>query len=236
MGNPRKLRCEVVAVEDHGEQVFTVELKPDRPVPAFLPGQFLHLALDPYDPSGYWPESRVFSIASPAFERDHLVVTYSVKGGFTRRMAQELVRGREVWVKLPYGEFVVEGTREVVLIAGGTGITAFNGFIAALPEDHPHRVTLLYGARLPGLLLGRAAMEARRSMVKALALRFFAEQEADGVAVLPGRIQLARLEDCAVGTDALYYLAGPPAMLVAMRGALASRGVEPGRIRVDAWE
>ena len=33
-------------------------------VTPFKPGQFLHLALDAFEPGGFWPESRVFSIAS----------------------------------------------------------------------------------------------------------------------------------------------------------------------------
>jgi len=36
---------------------------------------------------------------------DHsLKITYSVKGVFTKRMASELFMGKEVWLKLPYGD------------------------------------------------------------------------------------------------------------------------------------
>ena len=95
-------------VTDHGERVYTVELEPRLPVPQFKPGQFLHLAIDPYDGAGFWPESRVFSIASSPRERDRLTITYAVKGAFTTRMERELVPGASVWVKLPYGEFVID--------------------------------------------------------------------------------------------------------------------------------
>jgi ferredoxin-NADP reductase len=60
----RKIPCMVRDIADHGERVYTVVLEPSSAVPRFKPGQFLHLALDPYDGSGFWPESRVFSIAS----------------------------------------------------------------------------------------------------------------------------------------------------------------------------
>ena len=104
----RRLPCEVERVVDHGERVYTVTLAPDGQAPAFRPGQFLHLALDPFDPGGFWPESRVFSIASSPTERDRLSITYAVKGVFTMRMERELAPGRTVWVKLPYGEFTVD--------------------------------------------------------------------------------------------------------------------------------
>lgn len=40
--------------------------------------------------------------------------------------------GGTVWVKLPYGDFVIDDSHSSVLIAGGTGISAFTAFIEAL--------------------------------------------------------------------------------------------------------
>src|SRR5699024_1464423 len=118
-----------------GERVYTLVLRPERRVPRFRAGQFLHLALDRYDPTGFWPESRVFSIASPPDGRDEVRITYAVKGGFTSRMEAEAVEGREVWIKLPYGDFVVDAAADVALFAVGTGVTAFTAFLEGLPPD-----------------------------------------------------------------------------------------------------
>src|SRR6187431_754833 len=109
----RKLACTVRSVVDHGDHVYTVELDTRGATPRFIPGQFLHLALDPYD-GGFWPESRVFSIASSPADRDRLLITYAVKGAFTSRMERELRPGGEVWVKLPYGTFTVDAGRDAV--------------------------------------------------------------------------------------------------------------------------
>ena len=116
----RRLGCTVERVADHGEHVYTVTLVPEQLAPAFRPGQFLHLALDRFEPGGFWPESRVFSIASSPTQRDRLSITYAVKGVFTTRMERELAPGRAVWAKLPYGEFTVDPDRDAVLFAGGT--------------------------------------------------------------------------------------------------------------------
>ena len=150
MGVPQKLRCRVAAIVDHGERVYTVDLSPERPAPLFRPGQFLHLALDPYDPSGFWPESRVFSIASPPGQRDMLRISYAVKGRFTTRMAQELRAGGAAWIKLPYGDFMIGGRRDVAIFAGGTGITAFTAFLDDLTPAYRHGVTLFYGVATAG--------------------------------------------------------------------------------------
>ena len=66
----RKIPCLVRAIIDHGERVYTRRARAIDAGPAFKPGQFLHLAIDPYDGAGFWPESRVFSIASSPGDRD----------------------------------------------------------------------------------------------------------------------------------------------------------------------
>lgn len=205
-------------------------------MPAFRPGQFLHLALDAYDPSGFWPESRVFSIASAPTERRSLRISYSVKGVFTSRMERELQVGREVWVKLPYGDFVVRAAN-AVLIAGGTGITAFQAFVAGLAPAAPGRIVLLYGARKPSLLLDSAAFREKALAQQNFKVHFFAEEQAGAAGdVLPGRIRLDVLNDCSAVETAVYFLAGPPGMISMFTGELAGRGIGPERIVVDAWE
>src|SRR3984893_12611617 len=97
---PQELGCVVGRVVPHGERVYSLALRPERPAPRFRAGQFLHLALDPYDPSGFWPESRVSSTASPPAQRDLVRITYAVHGGFTARMEKELTEGKEAWIKM----------------------------------------------------------------------------------------------------------------------------------------
>lgn len=235
MGVVRKLTGEVIAVRSHGDQVFSVEIRPECMLPAFRPGQFLHLALDAYDPSACWPESRVFSIASSPRERGCLRLLYSVKGVFTTRMANELVVGRRVWLKLPYGDFVVDGTRGAVLIAGGTGLSAFLGFMDGLEANHSAPVMLLYGARQEHLLIERDRIEAARERVPVMRTFFFAEH-GGGPGVLAGRVSPAVLRHCELDETTVYYLAGPPPMITVLREALYAGGVASGRVRVDAWE
>jgi ferredoxin-NADP reductase len=226
----RKIPCVVRAVTDHGEHVYTVELEPSMPVPQFKPGQFLHLALDRYEPGGFWPESRVFSIASSPDDRDRLSITYAVKGAFTTRMERELAPGCSAWVKLPYGEFVVDPGRDAVLFAGGTGITAFTAFLQSLTPEHARRVLLFYGARTPDLFVYGSLAQACARRVRSITCRLVCE-ETDGRldvdAAWPAIEQLA---------EPVLYVSGPPLMLVALTAQLRGRGVLPAAIRTDAWE
>jgi ferredoxin-NADP reductase len=226
----RKIRCTVLRVIDHGERVYSLELKPSAPVPRFLPGQFLHLALDPYEPGSFWPESRVFSIASSPDERDRLRITFAVKGAFTMRMERELFAGRDVWVKLPYGEFVVDRSHDAVLFAGGTGVTAFTAFLQSLTPDHAARVQLFYGARTADLFVYGRLVEAYARTVPSLRCSLVCEET-------QGRLDVGVAWTAVEALDnPVFYLSGPPPMLTALGQQLQAHGVSAESIRIDAWD
>jgi len=256
---PRKLKCAVESIVDHGGRVYTIELRPERPVPNFLPGQFLHLAVDDFDPAGFWPESRVFSIASSPAERERVRICYSVKGLYTEKMERILAVGRHVWIKLPYGDFLIQPSAEVVLFAGGTGISAFAAFVEALMPGSTPPVTLVYGARSPELLLFSEMILAKSADVVRFNVIFFTETTdsrfAERVAGLPrvpccysGRISIDAVlrllpsdlrpltSDSRLPPSVLFYLAGPPVMISTLTSGLRHHGVASEQIRIDAWE
>ena len=238
MAQPIRLRARVDRIETHAPDVRSFILVPERPAPRFRPGQFLHLAIDPFDPSQHWPESRVFSIASPPDDRQRLRITVSALGKFTQRM-MALKEGDQVWVKLPYGDFVIQSEENapVILIAGGTGITPFVSFFAGASTTAPVRV--LYGARRSELLIYREVLKQAKERAPNLAWQAFVEENASG-GERPGRLSVeAALETArttGAGDAATYYISGPPAMLSMFRAGLATAGVPPQRIRTDAWD
>lgn len=250
MVTPQKLRL-VNKITDHGDHVYTVDLAPERPLDRFKPGQFLHLTLDDYDPSGFWPESRVFSIASSPAQRDHLKISYSVRGRYTARMENELQEGRLVWVKLPYGDFVIRDESNVALLAGGTGITAFTAFLGNLMPDHPNMVYLAYGARNQSLLIYRDMIDNQANLTTKLKTFYFTENMQSEDKTQQTQLTQQTLITCAIPgclsleviwnqlenpREATYYIAGPPAMIQSLTENLAKEGISTEMIKVDAWE
>jgi ferredoxin-NADP reductase len=232
----QKIDCVVEEIVVHGGQVYSLALRPTRPAPRFRAGQFLHLALDRYDPTGFWPESRVFSIASGPDARDLVKITYAVHGRFTARMERELVTGGHVWIKMPYGDFVIERRRDVVLFAGGTGISAFTAFLEALPASAEPAVVLGYGARTPALLIYRDVVERTAARVAALDAMYFVEQDAVA-GTLAGRLSVeAMWPRVPRPRDSDFYISGPPAMIRAIGADLRAHDIAAEAIHVDAWE
>jgi ferredoxin-NADP reductase len=234
----QKLRCVVERVVAHGERVYSLTLRLERPAPRFRAGQFLHLALDPYDPSGFWPESRVFSIASPPSAREAVRITYAVHGRFTERMEREATEGRQLWIKMPYGDFVIDSRADVVLFAGGTGVTAFTAFLEGVQTLPGQAIVLAYGARTADLLIYRDVVDRSARRLPALDVVYFVEQTASADREYRhGRVSVEavwpRLRS---PLDASFYISGPPAMLRAIGDDLRARKVASEAIHIDAWE
>jgi ferredoxin-NADP reductase len=145
---------------------------------------------------------------------------------------------------MPYGEFVIDEAGDAILIAGGTGISAFTAFLEALTPQCSQTVTLVYGARTPGLLLFQKMILAQLAAVSKLHAVFFTETPdeafAQRMAALPrgprcltGRISL---DAVLRPLTSVFYLSGPPVMLNTLSADLRSRGLAPEQIRTDAWE
>jgi ferredoxin-NADP reductase len=241
MAIAQKLCCKVERIVNHGEHVYTIDLLSRKHFPLFKPGQFLHLALDPYDPAGFWPDSRVFSIASPPQQHERLSITYSVRGHFTNRMEKELAENKKVWIKMPYGEFIIHATSDVALFAGGTGITAFTSFLDGLMPAFPHRVYLVYGARKSDLLIYRDLVQRCVTKHSGFKAFYFVEQDLLGDSVLRSEI-VGQLSVTAIQSmiknplETTYYISGPPPMLKGISRDLIECGIRADAIRIDAWE
>ena len=227
MPNPVKLEAEVSEIVDYGDGIYSVKFQLLSGLARFKPGQFLHLALDPYDPSeGYWPESRVFSMASmPGGKQTEIL--YSVRGKYTERMSRELAAGKKVWLKFPYGDFIIEnrlaGAKKAVLIAGGTGISPFLPFLRNLPENGGASVSLYYGIRGKEFYICGDFIESLKGKVE--------------VSVIPGVMDVEAISrEIAVETGIKCFVSGPPAMIKAYQEKLAAAGLPSEHIIIDAWE
>ena len=248
MANPVKIKALVEIIKKHGEGTYEVHFRPEGRVPRFKAGQFLHLTVDEYDPAGgFWPESRVFSIASRS--GDELVtIVYSVKGRYTRRIEERLAVGREVWIKLPFGDFIIESRvkdgSDVILVAGGTGISPFVPYLEGIAESSgaERRVRLYYGLRSPDQILFSDMLD-RCWKDKSIDLRIWLESESRELKGFPdietkhGRLDADRIFEDSKGLYTPdFFLSGPPTMIKNFKTTLLAKGLELDKIHIDEWE
>jgi len=249
MPNPLKIPAIVEEVKSHGGGVYTVIMKPEGRVPKYKAGQFLHWTVDDYDPlGGFWPESRVFSIASRSGV-GFITIVYSVKGLYTGKMEKTLIPGAHVWLKLPYGDFVIESNikeyQDVVLIAGGTGISPFIPYLESLCTigNANRAVTLYYGVRLKSCFLFPELVECCSQKVDGFHATVCIESESssglllDGIRFQDGRLSIDAIwEETNKISDPVYFVSGPPIMITLFKQQLFSKGVKLENIKIDEWE
>jgi ferredoxin-NADP reductase len=229
----KKYNSIVTSISNTVPEVYTIEFKSLIGKYRYLPGQFLHLALDTeYDSISQWPESRCFSMQSNPDE-EKIRITYAVKGRFTKMMEQQLKVGSEIWLKLPYGNLFTQPHNKVntVFIAGGTGITPFLSLFTHESFNkyiNPH-IYLGFRSKVYNIYnKGLDFLQLRESIVKLCDPRIYYE-DIDG----PIDIQSIYNEN---GTTSDYFISGPPVMIKEFKQTLIAQSVPANRILTDDWE
>lgn len=244
MSNPSKILATVKDIQTFGTGVYQVDFSVPVRFNRFIPGQFLHLTLDEFDPSvGYWPESRVFSIASEP-KLDTVSVVYSVKGSYTKRMEAELKVGKEVWLKYPYGDFIIDNHttdgKPAVLIAGGTGVSPYLPYLLkSSREDLLGNVALYYGVREPAHMLFEGQFREVSERQPRFKLVMYLEQGSrDGFTCRNGRLNIEDIksDSGAAFASSVFFLSGPPLMIKKFRADLMAAGISQEQIKIDEWE
>jgi NAD(P)H-flavin reductase len=227
MANPGKFISVVKEIFSYGDGIYRVIFELKNGMAKFKPGQFLHLTLDEYDPSnGYWPESRVFSIASLPNSKE-IEIVYSIKGKYTKRMSEELKEGKEVWLKFPYGDFIidkyVDSAKKIFLVAGGTGVSPFIPFLKKYINGFNVPIVIYYGIRNDNFYLYKELMETIKDKVE--------------VNVISGIMDINKISKEIVSSrDSKCFISGPPLMIKLFKESLLLNGMGKENIIIDEWE
>lgn len=227
--NVKKYKAKVESIINPVDNIYTVEFRSLCGKFRYLPGQFLHLALEEYDPSGGWPESRCFSFqSSPASE--FIKITFSVKGNFTNRMAEELTTGKIIDLKLPYGElFQKEHSKDkAVFIAGGTGITPFLSLFNDKSFSEYRNPKLYLGVR------GRCYNIYEEDLALALQINHslvvkIKYQDEEGVLDVDNIFNENSI-------NSTYFISGPKLMIYSFKTRLTALGLNEYYVMTDDWE
>jgi ferredoxin-NADP reductase len=221
-----------------GTMAFTFEVASPF---VFTPGQTCDLSIPSPTFQDEKGSSRTFSIASSPDEMPRLTVATRLTGSAFKRSLQEASSGLEVDVDGPYGSFTLHqnASKPAVLLAGGIGITPFRSIIKdAVERDLGRRLTLFYSNRTPTSTAFLPDLEgwARRSPSFTLVATV-----AELPARAPWRYQVGLMNAAFIGPHvqdwpaAICYLAGPPAFVKALRGALEEVGADPDNIRTEEF-
>jgi ferredoxin-NADP reductase len=194
---------------------------------AFKAGQAVTVSLiePPAEPNS---TQRIFSLVSAPFEEQLVVATRMREGSAFKRALAALPLGARVALKGPRGLMTLheDQARAAVFIAGGIGITPFMSMLRQAAHDAlPRPLRLLYSNRRRQDAAFLGELESMKH-VKLTARMTDAE----------GFIDEAAVKRCAGDATApVYYLAGPPGMVGAMKAVLRNSGVADADVRSEQF-
>lgn len=183
--------------------------------------------------------SRTFSLTSAPEDAD-LEITTRMRDTAFKRVLGKMEPGADITVDGPFGSFLLHEnvSRPAVFLAGGIGITPFHSIIKdATARALPHKIILFYSNRRPedtAFLEELLDTEKKNPNFKLVATMTDMEKSAQAWTGERGYITADLIKKYVPeGELPVYYLAGPPVMVVAMRDMLKAAGVSGDDIRFE---
>jgi benzoate/toluate 1,2-dioxygenase reductase subunit len=195
----------------------------DRDALAFLPGQYVNIAVPGTE------ESRSYSFSSAPQDE---ILTFLVKltpGGVMSTYLDERAQvGDEISFTGPHGSFFLrESDAPLLLLAGGTGLAPVLSILRTLEGDRSdRRMHLIYGVTTDDDLV---ELEAVAQLAGGIAGLTWDYCVADPATTAPNQGYVTGLlaADHLHDGNGAVYLCGPPAMVEGVRRHIAGLGVTP---------
>lgn len=201
---------------------FTVET-PERDQLAFLPGQYVNVAVPGTD------ETRSYSFSSAPDDKELSFLVKLTPGGvMSTWLSEQAAVGDEVGFTGPHGSFFLrEAERPLLLLAGGTGLAPILSILRRLRDTGSNRPThLVYGVSTDDDLVELDRLADLAASMPTLTWDHCVSDPSSRAANKGYVTTLVRPEHLHDG-DVAVYLCGPPPMVEAVRSHFADQGVVP---------
>ncbi len=194
----------------------------------------------------FWPDSpsyrRAYSLSSCALDRGVFEITVKRDGKMGTRIVDWVKPGDRLGVFPPAGRFfpVLEPEAHLIMIAGGSGVTPFRGFVReATRRGLGTRLSLLYSVRRPADIIFRPEFEelARQNPNFAFQVTCTRLTADDGWPGRQGRISPHWVrEQVSDPAKTVFYACGPNALVeFAERLVRDELGMPKEQLKVEKW-
>lgn len=207
----------------------------------FRAGQYVDVTLINPPETDSQGSIRTFSIASAPHENELLVATRMRNSAFKRVLAT-LPLDTQLKLDAPMGSFTLHknAAKAAVFLAGGIGITPFLSILRqADKEKLPHLLYLFYSNRRPeDAAFLKDLEDLTRSNARFVFVPSMSEMEKSKLEWKGERGFINRemlMQHFCDLSGPIYYIAGPPAMVAAMRQMLTKAGVDEDDIRTEEF-
>jgi predicted ferric reductase len=216
----RKRMYAVTDVTPAGKDTYAVELAPeDGEIFSYGPGQFAFVTFR----SEVLPlERHPWTISSTPTRPKSLIFTIKCSGDFTSLIGR-LKAGDRAVVDGPYGLFsypahVRDPNEELVMVAGGVGVTPMLSMLRYMVDTGDGRkTTLVWSNRTEADIICREELEAIKGELPDLSIHHVLTRQGDFQGHT-GRLDTSRLKELLSGCsrEASVFVCGPPPMMDAV--------------------
>lgn len=207
----------------------------------FKPGQAIDLILADHHNPDAESTRHTFSIVSAPFQAE-LTVATRMRDSAYKRALRALSVGSRVGIEGPFGSLTLHNNhaRPAVFIAGGIGITPFMSILRQAAKDQlPHRLLLLYSNRRPedaAFLEELQQTEQQNEKFDLVATMTQMSRSSRSWEGDTGLLDETLIKSAISGfLEPIYYLAGPPGMVEAMKETLNRIDVTDDDIRSEEF-
>ena len=185
--------------------------------------------------------TRAFSIASAPFDADLMIATRLRDTAF-KRVLRSMPLGTEIKIEGPSGSFTLHknAAKPAVFLTGGIGITPFFSIVRQATHDRlPHQLYLFNSNRRPedapflSALIELPKLNSNLHVICTMTEMAKSSRPWSGETGFINREMLAKHLPSLQGP--IYYIAGPPGMVTAMRQMLVQAAVDEDDIRTEEF-
>lgn len=211
----------------------------------FRAGQHVRMTLINPPETDNEGDSRFFSVASTPQEKD-LVIAMRMRDTAFKRVIKNMQIGDKVKIEMrldnPHGSFTLhdDTSKPAVFIVGGIGIVpAFSMIKDAIERKLPHKIFLFYSNRRPEdapFLAELESLAKQHPSFKLIATMTESEKSAKPWRGETAHLDRPMLEKYVADLQSpIYYVAGLPEMVSAMKILLTDAGINEDNIRAEEF-
>lgn len=236
--HPGDINLNVAEIIEETSSTKTLRLTSiDGTLPHFKAGQFINLLVN----INGIATSRPYSISSAPGRPYYDITVRRKPDGFVSPYLLDKVKVGDTFTSCePAGNFChnpLVDTRDLVFLAGGSGITPFASFIRQVTEEKlQFNIHLIYGSREPEDIIFKAELEELAAKNSNIKVDFVVSEPPVGWTGLTGFLN-ENLISSVVGSMAgkTFFMVGPPEMHTVVDKALKNLGVPLRSIKREAF-
>lgn len=202
----------------------------------FRTGQFITVWF-PNDPA----TKRAYSLSSCELDRGFFDITIKKAGNFGTRIYETAKEGMTLGVIPPVGKFTMPDDvgKDIICIAGGSGVTPFRGFARHLTrQKRPTKITVMFSVRRPFDIIFHD--EFRQLETENINCKFLVTvtrlQPEDKWSGHTGRITPEWIQQQVRDLpNTVFYACGPNTLVEAAEQLTAAMGVSKEQMKTEKW-